>query len=519
MNDRSSRTAAGAGDDQLDLLYRISQTLDSSLDLAEVVRPVLKMLVEGSELTSSALTLLNRDTREISIDEAYGLSARQRNKGKYRLGEGVTGRVVQNGQPVIVPRVSQAPEFLNRTGAASGPDDDASFVCVPIKLESAHIGALSAVRAVASDDALAADVRFLSVVGSMIAQAVRLRQFAQEAREELEAETTRLQDELRGRFRPDNIIGGSKPMMAVFGLIAQVAPSPTTVLILGESGTGKELVAEAIHYNSERADAPFVKINCGALPESVVESELFGHEKGAFTGAVAQRKGRFELADGGTLFLDEVGELTPGSQVKLLRVLQERKFERVGGTRTLGVDVRVIAATSRDLEEMVDAGTFRKDLYYRLQVFPILMPPLRERGSDIIALADHFVAKFNKRHQRQVRRTSTPAIDMMMAYHWPGNVRELENCIERAVLLSTDDVIHGHHLPPSLQTAEATGTVFHGTLEERLAALERELILDALKSSRGNMAQAARALGITERIMGLRVTRYGIEPKRFRTSA
>ncbi|HNT35178.1 MAG TPA: sigma-54 dependent transcriptional regulator, partial [bacterium] len=297
----------------------------------------------------------------------------------------------------------------------------------------------------------------------------------------------------------------------------QVSRSDATVLIRGESGVGKELVANAIHYNSNRANKPFVKVNLASLPETVVESELFGHERGAFTGALTQRKGRFELADGGSIFLDEIGDLSPSMQVRLLRVLQEREFERVGGVETIKVNVRVISATNRNLEELVTEEAFRQDLYYRLNVFPIHVPPLRERRTDILLLADHFIEKCSRANNKSVRRISTQAIDMLMAYHWPGNVRELENSIERAVLLSNDDVIHGHHLPPTLQTAEASGTVHQGSLQVTLAGVERDLICDALKSSRGNMAQAARALGITERIMGLRVKHFGIDLKRFRT--
>jgi Nif-specific regulatory protein len=248
----------------------------------------------------------------------------------------------------------------------------------------------------------------------------------------------------------------------------------------------------------------------------VIESELFGHEKGAFTGAVAARKGRFELAQGGTLFLDEIGDLSPSMQIKLLRVLQEREFERVGGTTTIKADVRLIAATNRDLEQLIETERFRQDLYYRLNVFPIHIPPLRERRTDILLLSDYFAERYSEQNHKNVRRISTPAIDMLMAYHWPGNVRELENCVERAVLLSDDDVIHGHHLPPTLQTAEASGTVQSGTLDATLERVEKELLVEALKSSRGNMAAAAAFLGITERIMGLRVRKYRIAARRFR---
>ncbi len=329
-------------------------------------------------------------------------------------------------------------------------------------------------------------------------------------------ENSRLLAALQERFRPSNIVGNSNPMQEVYNLIGQVCRSDATVLIRGESGTGKELVAHAIHYNSPRADQPFIKVHCAALPESIVESELFGHERGAFTGAIATRKGRFELANGGSIFLDEIGELTQGMQVKLLRVLQEREIERVGGTQVIKVNVRVITATNRNLEEMMKAGRFREDLYYRLNVFPIHIPPLRERKTDILQLADFFVEKYAKANRKTVQRISTPAIDMLTAYHWPGNVRELENCMERAVLLSTDEVIHGYHLPPTLQTAEHSNTRHAGTLPEALNNLEREMLVEALKTSRGNMAKAAGALGITERIMGLRVHEHGLVPRAYR---
>ncbi|HTY21596.1 MAG TPA: nif-specific transcriptional activator NifA [Desulfomonilaceae bacterium] len=503
---------------ELLLLFDISQILDRSLDLRDVVGPVLDAIARHMGMMRGTLTLLNRESGEIFIEAAHGLSESQMERGRYRPGEGVTGKVVATGQPAIVPHISEEPLFLDRTGARKGPrKKDISFLCVPIKLGNEVIGALSADRVFEEGVGFEEDVRLLSIIGSMIAQAVRLRQSAQEERHRLLEENLRLQTQLKERFRPSNIIGNSKGMQVVYDLIAQVSKSDTTVLIRGESGTGKELVAHAIHYNSRRAEKPFVKVNCGALPESIVESELFGHEKGAFTGAIATRKGRFELAHGGSIFMDEVGDLSPTTQIKLLRVLQEKEFERVGGTATIKTDVRVIAATNRPLEQLIRENKFREDLYYRLNVFPIHVPPLRERKTDIPLLADFFVEKYNRLNHRAIRRISTPAIDMLMSYHWPGNVRELENCVERAVLLSADSVIHGHHLPPTLQTAEASGTIHKGTLESTLDAVERDLILDALKASRGNRAKAARALGISERIMGLRVKKLRLDAKRFRT--
>jgi Nif-specific regulatory protein len=502
--------------EELSLLFDISQTLDSSLDLRDAVGPVLKIIARYLGIQRGSLTLLNRDTGEISIEAAYGLSPSQQRKGRYRVGEGVIGQVFQTGKPAVIPKVSEEPRFLNRTGAIDRNSRELSYISVPIKLENRVIGALSIDTPFVAGAPLQGVVRLLSIIGSMVSQAVKLRQKAQEERRQLIEENLRLTEELKDRFKPSNIIGNSSAMQEVYDLIAQVSGSEATVLIRGESGTGKELVAHAMHYASRRAGKPFIKVNCAALPESVIESELFGHEKGAFTGAIAARKGRFELADGGTLFLDEVGDLSQTLQIKLLRVLQEREFERVGGTSTTKVDVRVIAATNSDLEKLIEQGRFRQDLYYRLNVFPIHIPPLRERKTDILLLADYFVEKYSKANHKDVRRISTPAIDMLMAYHWPGNVRELENCIERAVLLSDDDVIHGHRLPPTLQTAEASGTAFRGRLKGALEGVERELILDALKSSRGNMSRAAKALGISERIMSLRVSKFGIDIWRFR---
>jgi len=504
---------------ELSLLFEISQRLSVSMDLRDVVGPVLQALAEHMGMSRGTLTLLNRGTGEIFIEAGHGLSGSQKERGRYRLGEGVTGKVVQSGQPAVVPRISEEPLFLNRTGARRGiRKKDISFICVPIKIGNEVIGALSADRLFSESVSFEEDVRLLSIIASMIAQAVRMRQTVEEERQRLLKENIRLQQELQDRFRPSNIIGDSAAMQAVYDLIGTVCKSDATVLIRGESGTGKELVAHAIHYNSHRAARPLIKVSCAALPETVIESELFGHEKGAFTGAIARREGRFELANGGTIFLDEIGDLSAATQIKLLRVLQEREFERVGGTVTIRVNVRVIAATNRDLEALIDEGKFRRDLYYRLNVFPIPMPSLRERRSDIPLLANYFVEKYSKAAGKPVRRISAPALEMMMSYEWPGNVRELENCIERAVLLSQDEVIHAHHLPPTVRTVEHGLPAGGDTLRDALDRVERDMIIDALKAARGNMARAARDLGITERIMGLRVKKYGIDARSFRTS-
>ncbi len=500
---------------ELSLLFDTSRTIERSVDLRDVLDPLLTKLDLDLGMKRATLTLLNRDDQEVFIEAAHGLGGRGLERTRYGLGEGITGRVVASGSPAVVPCIAKDPDFLHRAWPVDAdPADELGFVCVPVRLGSETLGALSCHRASATPEELQRDLRLLTILAAMLAEPVKRHRTAREQRERLREET-----ELRPRFQPANIIGKSKAMQALYDLIAQVSRSEATVLLEGESGVGKERVAHAIHHNSPRASRPFIRVSCAALPQSVLESELFGHEKGAFTGSVAQRKGRFELAHGGTLFLDEIGDITPSVQVSLLRVLQEREFERVGGTATIRVDVRIVAATHRDLPALIADGRFREDLFYRLNVFPIRVPPLRERRSDVLLLADHFVEVYGKANGKAVRRISTPAIDMLMNYHWPGNVRELENCIERAVLLSDDDVIHGHHLPPSLQTAEATGTAHEGGLQDSLDRLERELVIDALKTSRGNVAKAARALGLTERTMGLRVKKYGISARRFHTSA
>jgi Nif-specific regulatory protein len=470
-------------------------------------------------MVRGALSLIDPDSGEIYIEEGLGLSPRQLELGRYKLGEGVTGNVVATGQAMVIPRVSEEPLFLNKTHARNLAKDEVSFICVPVKTGNTVIGTLSVDRLFADTVTLDEDMRLLTIIASMIARSVQLRLDAQKERRRLLEENTRLQEALQERFRPDNIIGNSSAMQAVYDMIAQVANSDTTVLIRGESGVGKELVAHAIHYNSHRAAKPFIRVNCAALPESVIESELFGHEKGAFTGAIAQRKGRFELARGGTIFLDEIGDLSPTTQVKLLRVLQEKEFERVGGSETLKTDVRVLAATNRELEELMRQRLFREDLYYRLNVFPIHIPPLRERRTDILLLADYFVDKYCRASNKSIKRISTAAVDMLARYHWPGNVRELENCIERAVVLSNDEVLHGHHLPPTVQTAEATGTEPSGRLEERVDSVEREMILDALKSTRGNELEAAESLGVSEEIIGSLILKHNIRLHDFRSPA
>jgi Nif-specific regulatory protein len=498
-------------------LLEISQTLASALDIRSALGRVLEHIEQGLGAVSATVTLREGDADELTVEAAVGAGWQKARRARYKPGEGITGRVVESGRPIVVPEVSREPLFLNRTGVLGAHGKgELTYVCVPVTVSGRTVGTLGVALPHRKDRRYDQETARLSIVGAMLGQAVRVHRLVEAERSRLVEENTKLRHELKERYQIRSLIGNSRPMQQLYDQVAQVAPSSTTVLVRGESGTGKELVAHAIHYGSPRADRPLIKVSCGALPEALVESELFGYEPGAFTDARAQKKGRFELADGGTLFLDEVGELTPSTQVKLLRALQEKEFERLGGVKPIKVNVRLVAATNKDLEAAVQQGAFREDLYYRLNVFTVYLPPLRERKPDIPLLADHFVEKYAARETKDVRRIATTAIDMLMSYHWPGNVRELENCIERAVLVCEGGVIHGHHLPPTLQTAEVSGTMPRLGLAAAVAAYEKDMILDALKTARGNRARAARLLDSTERIVGYKVHKYGIDEDRFK---
>jgi Nif-specific regulatory protein len=501
---------------QLATLVKVSQALAGTLHLETALERVLEILDRTHKMTPSMVTLLDTSAEELAIAVAHGLTSEGK-RARYHIGEGITGRVAQSGKPIIVPRVSQEPMFLNRAGQRKNLQrHEQSFICVPVIINRKPIGALGVDMPFEEGRAYDRELQFLQVVTSLIAQAINVNRLAATERQHLREENTYLREELQQRYDFSNIIGNSGRMRQVYEQITRVASTNTTVLIRGESGTGKELIAHALHYNSPRARRPLIKVSCAALPETLIETELFGHEKGAFTGAQARRQGRFELADGGTLFLDEIGELSPNMQIKLLRVLQEREFERVGGSTTIKVNVRLLAATNRDLEKAMAEGSFREDLYYRLNVFTIFVPPLRERKEDILLLAERFLEQYTREHGKPIKRIATSAIDMLTSYHWPGNVRELENVIERGVLVCEGNVMHGYHLPPTLQTAEGSGTVPHVSLTEAVEVFERDLIQDALKTTRGNRAKAAKLLNTTERIMGYKVKKYAIDYKRFR---
>jgi Nif-specific regulatory protein len=503
--------------EEITMLYEISQALHAHLDLKQSLYKVLDYLSSSMEMVRGTVSLLNPLRNEINIEVAHSLSKSAVERVKYKLGEGITGRVIQSGKAIAIPKISEEPLFLNRTAARkSRTVDELSFICVPVKKGNQVIGALSVDRLFDPSYSLKDGEKLLSVVATMIAQHVINLETINLEKEKLRDENKRLQSELENKYRITNIIGNSNKMREVFQMISQVSKSNATVLIRGESGTGKELVANSIHYNSHRANHPFIKVNCAAIPSNLIESELFGHERGAFTGAIKKKLGKFELANKGTLFLDEIGSIGLDVQVNLLRVLQEKEFDRVGGHVTIKSDVRIIAATNKNLELAVEEETFRGDLYYRLNVFPIYMPPLRERKTDILLLSDYFLEKYAKENSKDIRRFSTPAIDMLMAYHWPGNVRELENCIERAVLLCDGGVIHSYHLPPTLQTGHESDTLPDLSLEEAVGNLEREMIIDALKNARGNVTFAADVLKTTVRKFSYKAKKYGIDYKHYR---
>ncbi|MCI5147133.1 MAG: AAA family ATPase, partial [Candidatus Electrothrix sp. AR3] len=439
-----------------------------------------------------------------------------------------TGRVVATGEPVIVPQIGEEPLFLNRTGIRSDEEKKrSSFICVPIKAiletaslggsmqtESLSIGALSIDRYYQNFGSQSEqDLHFLTIVSALIAQTVHRVQTVNREKEALQKENQQLKRELSAKKRINDIIGSSSRMQEVFEMVHRVAASNATVLLRGESGTGKSLVAKAIHNNSARAKHPFIVINCSALPESLLESELFGHERGAFTGAVEQKKGRFEQANGGTLFLDEIGELSNAVQVKLLSVIQERVFQRVGGTEIHQANIRLVAATNRNLETAVLDCQFREDLYYRLNVFPIYLPPLRERRTDVLLLAEYFLEKYSLENKKKIERISTSGIDLLIKYHWPGNVRELQNCMERAVLICDTNTITATHLPPTLQSAETIGINESLSLADAVENFEQDLIIEALKQTNGNQTKAAERLSTSLRIINYKIHNYGIDPK------
>lgn len=493
------------------VLEEISSAIVKERDVRKLLNKVLDILEKRMGMLRGTFTLLEGD--ELSIEASRGLGADEIARGHYKLGEGITGMVANQATAEIVPDIHKDKRFLNRTHARkdSGP---VAFICVPLIHLGRVIGTLSIDRANPKNETeiFKRDVALLRIIANLTADAAGICLKEREEREKLEKENRRLRTML-SEDASGGIIGNCRQMRAVYEQIRLVAPSNATVLIRGASGTGKELVARAIQKRSNRSKAPFIILNCAALPEALLESELFGHERGAFTDARERRIGRAEAANGGTLFLDEIGDLSLPLQVKLLRFLQERTFSRVGSNEELKSDVRFIAATSRNLEEMMREGKFREDLYYRLSVFPITVPELKNRGGDILMLAEHFLGRMSLKYGKNVTKISPPAVNALLAWSWPGNVRELENSIERAVLTATDDTIHGYNLPPQIAgenaftSPETLAPASGKKLSELLEDYERKILEDALRRHNGNQSAVGRELGVSPRMMTYRLAK------------
>lgn len=420
---------------ELSVLYDIANLMSGSRDIVKSLENSLLALKNSLELENCVIYKLDNDV--LSVYASLNFNKFQKALSSYRIGEGATGVAAQSKEPVVVENIHNNILFLNKSGSRNS--NTISYIAVPLLVDDQVIGVFGVNLTKTTKIDFEETVRILSIVSSLFAQSIYAHMAFELEKERIE--------ELKQYYKMEwdskvhnfgDIIGEDPKIKQVFKVIERIAPSNVTVLVRGETGTGKELVAAAIHKRSKRADEPFVKLNCAAISDTLIESELFGHEKGAFTDAKEMRKGRFELADGGTLFLDEIGDISPSAQVKLLRVLQEREFERVGGAKTIKVNVRLVAATNRPLEQMVKEGKFREDLYYRLNVIPIDLPPLRERGDDIRLLVNFFLERSMKNHKKRVVITEE-AMGELMRYRWPGNIRELENTIERIVLMGSEE--------------------------------------------------------------------------------
>lgn len=511
--------------EELLALHRITELIGSAVDLETTLNNILAVLGDTLQMERATLLLFDEAGQKLKIKASCGLSATEIMRGVYSPDEGVCGQIFKTKSPFIVPDINSEPLFLNRTGARSKVKKSTiSFLGVPVMVGEDPEGVLTVDRLFDDEVSFEEDIRFLTILATLIAQFITLHREIERKEAKLIEENQSLKERLHRLHSGHFIIGHSKPMQEVFSIIEKISSSQVTALLLGESGTGKELVARAIHEGGERENRPFIKINCAALPETLLESELFGHERGSFTGAHAARPGRFELADGGTIFLDEIGEMPMSIQAKMLRVLQEKQFERIGGSKTYTVDVRIVAATNVRLEEAVEAGTFRADLYYRLNVVPILLPPLRERKEDIPLLFSYFLKKSNERNSRDIKITSE-LLDFLIGYAWPGNVREMQNLVERMVILAEGDRLDMSDLPPNLLQPVAPVAVsssdlppakpelpMGGSAKERksLQDIERAEIEAALRRNGWVQVRAARELGLTERQIGYRIKKYGL---------
>lgn len=529
----SSRVALSA-------IYEIGKILSSSLELHKNLRQALNVIASYLNM-QRGMVCVQTDLQDLGIIASIGFTEEESARARFVVGEGVTGRIFQTGFPAAIPNVAHEPLFLNRTGAKRLMKDQViSFLGVPIKVGRETIGVLSFERNAGDHwHGFEDDLKLLAMVANLIGQTIRLNQQVANDRDQFQQENSRLQKELGSKYNLENVVGQSKRMQEVFADVHMAAPGKSTILLRGESGTGKEVIARSIHFLSARKNKPFIKVNCTALTESLLESELFGHEKGAFTGALQDRVGRFEQAHGGTLFLDEIGDISPAFQVKLLRVLQERELERVGGNKTIKVDVRLICATNRNLEEAVNKGDFRSDLYFRINVISIHLPPLRDRRDDIPLLVERILARFNRDNSTKICITPE-AMHVLSKCLWPGNVRELENCVERFATMTHGNLIHevdipcqtnhclsstlwkyqptGGVIPIAPIAAEPSHTVPHESYTEEsepLSQTERDQLITAMEKSGWVQAKAARLLNLTPRQMGYALRKYNIEVKRF----
>ncbi len=495
---------------ELKVLYDISQIIGQALNLDQTLEIILGILSEYLSMNRATITLKDEEEGILSIRASHGLRPKEKKRGVYRLDEGVTGLIYRTAEPVVVPDISKEPLFLNKTGSRKIEKGQISFIGVPVVLNGRTVGVLSVDRLFGEDVSFEEDIRFLTILAAFVAQLVSLNVQVKVREENLIKANLSLKAELSEKSKNFFAVGTSPTMFDAQQLIRKVAPTKATVLLLGESGTGKTLVARIIHELSSRARSSFIKVNCAALPDNLLESELFGYEKGAFTGAVESKVGRVEEADGGTIFLDEIGELPMPLQVKLLRFLQDREFERLGSTKTRTVDVRIIAATNRDLSGAAADGSFREDLYYRLNVFPIRVPPLRERKEDIIPLINFFCAKICREYGAGLQFTNS-ALDALVRYTWPGNVREMENLIERLAIIFDEAVIDLMDLSPYLVHADKVQEMQPRKMLGSLREKERQQVLDSLERNDWVQSHAAQELGITLRQMGYRVKKFGLE--------
>ena len=502
---------------QMETLYQVSVILSRSLDVKHAPQEVLRVLEESAGLTRGMISVLDADSGDLVVNAVQGIEPHAFEPIRYQAGEGVLGLILEEGKTVALPSVASNPHFLNRLGIY---ERRLPFIAAPIHIGGTLQGVLAVQPNKLDDGLLQVRARFVEMVANLLGQSVNLSLNVAEEKKSIAEERDTLRRTVRAQHGFDNIVGHSTQMRRIFEQIRMVSKWNTTVLIRGETGTGKELIANAIHYNSPRARGPYVRLNCASLPENLLESELFGHEKGAFTGAVASRKGRFEMADGGTIFLDEIGEISPAFQAKLLRVLQEGELERVGGGRTLKVDVRVIAATHRNLEDAVDLGKFREDLYFRLNVMPINLPALRERLEDVPEIARHLMGRISHMQGRPLT-LSEAAVTRLMQYPWPGNVREMENCLERAAVMSESGNIDADLIRIDRQRDMAPVAMVAATASAARIDLddpnvdERTRVIAALEQAGWVQAKAARLLNMTPRQIAYRILTLGIEVRQF----